>query len=482
MKPLTQPVQQRARTKIVATVGPACATRHQLGELISAGTDVFRINMAHGDRQQHESLLTDIRWASHQQERPIGILIDLAGPKIRLGQLVVEPLACAEGATFRFVRGDQSSRADELTTNYDLLLDELSEGDRILLADGTVGMKVTAKNDNEVHCEVVIAGELRSRQGVNLPGVKLSVPAMTQRDRDNAEWAAASAVDFVSLSFVRSATEVRELSGMLRARGSRALVIAKIEKPEALENLDEIVAAAGGIMVARGDLGVEIDVAETPVAQKRIIDACTRHRKPVIVATQMLDSMQHSRRPTRAEVSDVANAILDGSDACMLSGETAIGDYPRESVEMMNRIMLSTEGLTNEATRRVPASTMDSAVHPITAAVVHGAGQIADKLQAKLVVIATRSGRTALVKAKQRDFIPTLGVSDSEETLRQMTLLWGIEPIRGAPEDIGPGLLKFIDEWGRRNRILNVGDRVVLVAGTGYRTGAHNRVEVHEVT
>jgi pyruvate kinase len=313
---------------------------------------------------------------------------------------------------------------------------------------------------------------------VNLPGVRLSVPSLSEKDRDNAEWAARAGVDFVSLSFVRTAVEVRELSSILRKCGSPALVIAKIEKPEALDNLDEIVAAAGGVMVARGDLGVEIDVAQTPIAQKRIIETCTRHNKPVIVATQMLDSMQHSRRPTRAEASDVANAILDGADACMLSGETAIGDYPREAVEMMNRIMLATEGLISARPAPLPSPNMS--VHPITGAIVFGAARIAERLKAKLVVVATRSGRTALAKAKLRAFTTTLGFSNRESTLRQMTLFWGIEPVRGAPEVAGPELRQFAESWGRTHGLLSPGDRIVIVAGTGY-SGAHNQLEVHEV-
>jgi pyruvate kinase len=268
---------------------------------------------------------------------------------------------------------------------------------------------------------------------------------------------------------------------MLRELGSQAMTIAKIEKPEALENLEDIVSASGGIMVARGDLGVEIDVAETPVAQKRIIDTCTKMRRPVIVATQMLDSMQHSRRPTRAEASDVANAILDGADACMLSGETAIGKYPQESVETMNRILLATERLLLERPiRHIEPDAKASGVHPITESMVYGAGRIAQRLSAKAVVISTRSGRTALAKSKQRDFISTLGVSANEETLRKMALFWGIEPIRGALSN-ETELSDFIDEWGKHHGMLVRGDLVVLMASGDFRSDAHNHVLVHEV-
>ena len=475
----SQPIAKRARTKIVATVGPACDSEEKLGELIAAGVDVFRMNTAHGDQTSHEAMLAKIRAAASKQERPIGILVDLAGPKIRLGQLVNDPLECPAGAEFHFVPGTESKKPDELTSNYEKLLDELSEGDRILLADGTVGMRVTKKAPQRVTCEVFAPGILRSRQGVNLPGVKLSVPSITEKDHEYAVWAAKNNADFVSLSFVRSAEEIRQLKVILRELGSQAMTIAKVEKPEALECLDEIVVASDGIMVARGDLGVEIDIERTPVEQKRIIAACTKYRRPVIVATQMLDSMQSSRRPTRAEASDVANAILDGADACMLSGETAIGDFPTESVDMMNRIMLATEEHLGS-----PSEELDQehrGVHQVTEAVVLAAGQIAERLNAKAVAIQTHSGRTALAKAKQRDLISSIAVSGKEQTLRQMALFWGIEPVAGAPSD-SSSLRQFIDDWGKQQGLLKSGDLVVLMASGEFKTDAHNHVVVHEVS
>lgn len=476
------PVLGRARTKIVATVGPACFSLQQLSKLISTGVDVFRINMAHGDTTQHDEVLANIRAASKELDRPVGVLVDLAGPKIRLGQLVEDPVSCELDAEFTFVRGADSSNANELTTNYPLLVDELNVDDRVLLADGSVGMRVIQKLPDRVDCVVYAPGILRSRQGVNLPGVKLSVPSITKKDRQSAVWAAKNHVDFVSLSFVRSAAEIRELKEMLRELGNQAMTIAKIEKPEALDCLEEIVLASDGVMVARGDLGVEIEIERTPVEQKRIIDTCARLRRPVIVATQMLDSMQASRRPTRAEASDVANAILDGTDACMLSGETAIGKYPVESVSVMNRIMQEAEGLLVQrslAHSRHEGSS--AAAHPVTEAVVYGAGQIAERLKAKVVAVRTHSGRTALAKSKQRDVIPTIGVSDQDETLRRMTLFWGIEPVVGAPTDEN-GLRQFIDEWGKAHNALQVDDLVVLLASGDFARGAHNRIVVHKVT
>ncbi len=477
----TEPYIQRARTKIVATVGPACNDSEMLAKLVKQGTDVFRLNMAHGEREEHQQTVENIRQISQECGRPIAILVDLAGPKIRLGELPQDLIECHRGEEFRFRADGESTAPQELTSNYPALVEELSEGDQVMLADGQVSMRVTRKDEGFAYCEVVQAGAIRSRQGINLPGVKLSVNAITTADRDNAIWAAENKVDFISLSFVRSAKEIGELRECIQDHGSAAMVIAKIEKPEALDALEEIVEVADAVMVARGDLGVEIDVAQTPIVQKRIIKVCQQYSKPVIVATQMLDSMHRSIQPTRAEVTDVANAILDGADACMLSGETAIGQYPCEAVAMMNRIMMETERELSETDTQAPGSARIAAVHPVTRAVVFGAAQIAKELAAKLVVIATHSGKTARIKAKQRDFIPTVGISDSEQTLCQLALYWGIIPIRGITMGDKDGIREAIEAWGVTDGCLSPGDRVVFVVGTGLATLAHNVVSVHEV-
>ena len=470
----------RARTKIVATVGPACGTVEMLVRLIQAGVSVFRINTAHGTPQERQQKFDFVRQASQQAGWPVGILVDLAGPKIRLGPLLTDPTQCELGAEFRFVRGEASRVPGELTATYPHLVDELSPGDAVMLADGTVSMTVLEKTANAVRCRVTGGGIIRSRQGINLPGAKLSVKSLTEADVANAAWAAENEADIVSLSFVRKASDVLVLKELLRSKGSKAMVIAKIEKPEAVRQLVEIVAAADGIMVARGDLGVEMDVAEIAVVQKRIVGECQRQGKPVIVATQMLDSMHHNRRPTRAEATDVANAILDGTDACMLSGETAIGDFPVETVETMNRIMLATEPLLDEQPLP-PVEVLGSDIHPITAAAVRAGAIIAEQIGARLVVAATRSGSTCRIRSKQRDFVPTVGVSDSPAVLRQLTLLWGVTPLAGAPVHDGPNLRAFIDRWGREQGLLAVGDRVVFVTGTNFYPMAQNILVIHEV-
>jgi pyruvate kinase len=474
--------QTKARTKIVATVGPACEGPERLAELVLAGVDVFRLNTAHGDVGEHTSRVAAIREVSQRLNRPIGILVDLGGPKIRLGDLPGDMLDCTLGAEFRFVRGHHCQAANELATTYSPLVDELQPGNRVMLADGTVVMQVVAREPNAAVCTVVQPGIVRSRQGVNLPGVKLSTPALTDVDRSYAAWAADVEADFLGLSFVRDANDVLELKNLLKAAGGHCQVIAKIEKPEALEQLTAIVQAADGLMIARGDLGVEIDVARVPVVQKQIIALANAYQKPVITATQMLDSMHHSPRPTRAEASDVANAIFDGTDACMLSGETAIGDYPRQAVEMMNRIALVTEEASVHVEHGIARPTMHAAgLHQISAAVVSGASVMSQQLGAKLIVAVSQTGATALALSKQRNFVPTIGVSMEDATLRRMCLYWGVNPIPGEQVKSRSELIVQIVAWGKAEGLLASKDRIILVTGTHAAGAGHNQVLVHEV-
>ena len=470
-----------SQTKIVATIGPASDGVESLVELILAGVDVFRINTAHGDRSEHNTRLAAVREASEKVGRPIGVLVDLAGPKMRLGELPGGQMRCAMGDQLRFIRGTEMNKPDEVTTTYEPLVDELSAGDRIMLADGTVSLVVEHKGENEAVCRVIQPGTVRSRQGVNLPGVKLSVPALAEVDRDNATWAARNGVDFLGLSFVRSPDDIRDLKSLIADESGVTQVIAKIEKPEALERLEEIVEVTDGIMVARGDLGVEIDIAQMAVAQKRIIGVCNKARKPVIIATQMLDSMTHSRIPTRAEATDVANAILDGADACMLSGETAIGQHPVEAVKMMHRIALATEPIYRD---RPPLPMPDlhrSVVDDITEVTVYSASQIAAQLDAKMVICASTEGETARTLSKNRTFVPTVGVSNSEATLRRMCLYWGVIPLPNAPTDDAKALLDYVLAHGRDISFLQHGDRVVLITGTRLIDRGQNAILVHEV-
>ena len=323
------------KTKIVATVGPASASYEKLTELVLAGVDVFRLNFAHGTYEWFDQVVGWIRQVSAKLDQPIAILADLAGPKIRLGELPPEGIRCRQGARMEFVHHPEPGRLDQFTCTYESLIDDLRPGDRVLLADGSVSLRVIEQDSQAgvVVCEVVQPGLVRSRQGVNLPGAVLSTPSVTEKDQQDLTWALDHEIDYIGLSFVRSAEDIRNLKKRISMHPTKTppWIVAKIEKPEAIANLEQIVIETDAVMVARGDLGVEADIFRVPALQKQIIRLCNEHRTPVITATQMLDSMQKNEIPTRAEASDVFNAVLDGTDAVMLSGETAAGDYPMGS-------------------------------------------------------------------------------------------------------------------------------------------------------
>ena len=502
-----------SQTKIIATLGPASRELPVLSDLLLAGVDVFRINAAHGDLNQFSETMTRIRQACRKTGMPAGVLMDLGGPKIRLGTLVGDVLTVKLGERVRFVPGTVSPTEKELTCTYAPLVAELNVGDRIMLADGTVELCVREKSpaDAWAECEVMEGGTVRSRQGVNLPGVKLSIPAMLEVDRENAAWAAKNGIDFLGLSFVRRAEEIEDLRNLIRENGGSTRIVAKIEKPEAVENLEEIVAAADAVMVARGDLGVETDIALVPMLQKQIIRTCHRHRKPVIVATQMLESMTHNNFPTRAEVTDVANAILDGADACMLSGETAVGDFPVATVNMMHRVALGTEeraetrqaltaGNVAQRSDRIEAEndspslsghsrcasfpaavTRTHSADIITEASAAAAVRIASDVGAKCIIVVSDSGTTACALSQNRPGVPILGLTHREETLRRMCLSWGVVPIKIPAEVREPDeILEFIVSLLEKHGRLREGDRLVLLTGTKI-TEQHNAILVHEV-
>lgn len=474
-------VSSFARTKTVATVGPASRSPEVLAELIKAGVDIFRLNMAHGKKADHEMAIANIRQVADELEVPVGILVDLAGPKIRLGKLLNEPLHLLNDEVVRFVRGTESKAPDELTCLYEPLIDEVKVGDAIVLADGIARLEVTEKTRDELTCVVVDGGSIRSRQGVNLPATTLSIPALGEVDIKKAIWAAEQNVDFVSLSFVSTADDINQLKSLLATYKSHALAIAKIEKAEALQNLDAIVKASNGIMVARGDLGVEIAIEKTPGAQKRIIECCLQHRKPVIVATQMLESMHTSKTPTRAEVTDVANAILDGADACMLSGETAIGQYPVQAVKMMNRIALETENSFRDGVSKVTAH--ESFKNwDVFDAVSYGGAQIAKRVDAKMVVIVNTSTKAALMKSKQRDFIPVLSVTDDPKCYREMCLYWGIIPTLSDVPIKELKIRTYVDQWTKQYTDFESGSPFVIVTDIEVLNGIHDSVLLARTT
>lgn len=480
----TQVERPLVKTKIIATVGPACASYIQLKSLALAGVDLFRLNFAHGDHAWFEKVVADIREVSREIDRPIGLLADLAGPKIRLGELPEDGLCLIEGGTVQFVRRRTSDNPHQLTSSYEPLVDDLNVGDVVLLADGMVTLRVTEKEANHVTCVVVQPGCIRTRQGINLPGVALSTSSLSAKDRDDLQFALAQGIDYIGLSFVRRAEDVRELKEIIAESGvpHPPHVVAKIEKMEAISDLDRILEETDAVMVARGDLGVEVDIARTPILQKRIIRLCNRHRVPVITATQMLESMQTSELPTRAESSDVCNAVLDGSDAVMLSAETAIGNHPSRAVAMMSRIVREAERLVTPYDRN---SSNDRERHQAlltTEAVTIGAGAAAKHLNADQIVVATHSGRTALSVSRQRGQVPVIALTDREDAARRMTLYWGVTPlitdsVQKSPRD----MLHFVVNWGKTANVLHSGNRIVLVGMSNWSSEGHDFLLVHAI-
>jgi pyruvate kinase len=492
----------KVKTKIVATLGPASRDPVTIRRLAEAGVDVFRLNFSHGTHEEHSETYHAIRAVSRELGRQIAVLQDLCGPKIRLGTIPGDVVSCDLDAEF-VLTANPTDPTDprELTCTYKELTDDLEIGQTVLFADGTVGMIVREKRPGWARMSVTLPGRIRSNQGINVPGAALSVSALTEKDLADLEWTAKHEVSYVGLSFVRHAADVTRLRSELESRGSRARIIAKIEKPQAVANLESIVAETDGVMVARGDLGVEIDVAKVPAVQKRIIEICHKARVPVITATQMLNSMESSSRPTRAEASDVFNAVLDGTDAVMLSGETAIGKYPVEAVSIMSQIALEAENLifdrfgdgfsdwllTSATCRHCPCGPTTSPVSrasqvlPITEAVVESASQVAAKLRAALMIVATHSGRTALAVAKQRGATPTLALTDDAEVAQAMSLYWGVTPLHVPALFSTSHVLTFADEWCRERDLLKSGDRLVIVRGVIPENPSHNAILVHEV-
>jgi pyruvate kinase len=458
------------RTKIVATIGPATCSPAALRQLLEAGVNVFRLNFSHGTHEEHAAVLADIRSLTRTLGRHVGVLQDLCGPKVRLGVIPGDLADCALGEEFSLVSDRSSDSPRELTCSYRELPNDLKPGETVLFADGTVAMTVTEVCPGRARLRVTLPGRLRSRQGLNLPGSDLSVPSLTDKDLQDLDWTARHAddVQFVGLSFVRSAEDVARLRRELAARQCPAKVVVKIEKPEAVRQLEGIVAATDAVMVARGDLGVEVDVQRVPAIQKRVIALCNQLHRPVITATQMLNSMEHSSRPTRAEASDVFNAVLDGTDAVMLSGESAVGKYPQEAVLTMRQICTEGEAyLKANAPGPVPAvpASLAGLVEPITEAAVDAAFLAAKRLDAPLIVVVTNSGRTALALSNRRPTATALALTRSEQVARLLALCWGVTATV-VPENSSPQQeLAFAIDWARTQRLVQPGQHVVLLRG-----------------
>ncbi len=466
------------RAKIVATLGPACSSYEEIRELILAGLDVARLNLSHGSHDDHATAYANVRRASDEVGRGVGVLIDLQGPKIRLGTFAEGSVLLRDGASFIITTRDVPGDEARASTTYAGLPGDVAPGDLVLIDDGRVSLEVTAVDRDEVTTVVREGGRVSDHKGINLPGVGVSVPAMSDKDIEDLRWGLRLGADMVALSFVRSAADVEDVHRIMDEVGYRIPVLAKVEKPQAIEDLDQIVAAFDGVMVARGDLGVELPLEAVPLVQKRAISLCRAAAKPVIVATQMLDSMITATRPTRAEASDVANAVLDGADALMLSGETSVGSHPAHVVATMARIIQHVEGEALDRLAAFPGDPPGSTAKALTRAAV----DVAASVGATNLIAFTETGLSARLIARWRSATPLLAFTPDPRVRSQLALTWGVETFLVPPARHTDDMVEQVDrallEIGRAT----VGERVVIVAGVPPgRPGTTNGMRVHRI-
>jgi len=465
-------------SKIVCTIGPATRSPRMIRKLIQAGMDVARLNFSHGTHEEHAQSITMLRDAAMELKKPIAILADLQGPKIRTGALAGGgTVLLRAGQKFVITTAKVLGDSTRVNTTFQPMPREVKRGDRILLSDGLIELRVESTSHTDVICQVANGGLLGEHKGINLPGVKLRVPALTEKDRADLRFALSKGADYIAVSFVRRPEDVALAKSMARRGGNSAPIIAKLEKPEAIENLDEILPVSDGVMVARGDLGVEMSPECVPVVQKNIIARAREHRRPVITATQMLESMTENPRPTRAEASDVANAIFDGTDAVMLSAETATGKYPVEAVGMMARIIEEAEASIHEFPR--PAATERLKVaETIAESVCHASKE----LHMKLIAVFTHSGFTARLISRYRPLVPIVAFSPEAATRRRMALLWGVTPRTIVDVKKIDALPALAEKRLLEERLVRKGDVIALVAGTpmGVR-GTTNIMKFHVI-
>ena len=465
------------RAKIVATFGPAVSDYDKAKAIIEAGVDVARMNLSHGDHSVHEKVYATIRKAAAEVGKPVGILVDLQGPKIRLGRFKNDKETIITGGTFTITVDDIEGTESICSTTYKGLVGDVKVGDPILIDDGRLSLRVKSIEGNNVVCDVEIGGPISNNKGINLPGVAVNVPALSEKDEDDLRWALKLGADMVALSFVRNAKDIVRVHEIMEEEDVFVPVIAKIEKPQAVAALEEIVDAFDGVMVARGDLGVELPLEQVPLVQKTAVELARRWAKPVIVATQMLESMISAPRPTRAEASDVANAVLDGADALMLSGETSVGEYPLETVQTMARIIESTE---ENGLDRIPE--LGTKPHTHSGAVVKAAMDIAELLGSKFVCVFTESGDTLRRVSRLRSRIPVLAFSPNEEVRRKLSLIWGATTYLVDKVTHTDQMVKQVDELMLESGKCRVGDEVIIVAGSPPGIpGSTNALRVHRV-
>ena len=463
--------------KIVCTIGPATASLENMRKLVDAGMDVARINRSHGSAEEHEQVYQNVRRAAEDAGRNVAVLVDLQGPKIRLEKFADGPHDLAVGDVFTITTRDVVGTKDICGTTFKGLPGDCHVGDSLLIDDGKVRLEVTSVTDTDVVTRVVVPGPVSNNKGINLPGVAVSVPALSEKDEDDLRWGLRLGADFIALSFVRSAADYDDVARIMAEEGITLPVIAKVEKPQAVENLEEIVDAFDGVMVARGDLGVELPLEDVPLVQKQAIELCRSQAKPVIVATQVLESMTHSPVPTRAETSDCANAILDGADAVMLSGETSVGDYPIITVETMARIIKNTE---QKGRHRIAPYT--SIPKTRGGAVTHAAKEIAEVLDVKYIVTFTQSGDSAQRMSRLRPETPMIALTPNPKTQKRLALSWGVRTEIVQKAENTDEMVGIVDTMLKRSGRAVDGDYVVVVSGAPVGIpGTTNSVLVHKV-
>ncbi len=469
------------RTKIVCTIGPQTSSPQRLRELVDAGMNVARLNFSHGTHDEHRNVIRTLRSLRDSYGSPIGIVADLSGPKIRLGEIPHGPVSVKQGDRVIFTSEQVDGTATRMGVSYPFLSEDVQVGDPILLADGEVVARVVEIRGREVVCEISDGGELSSHKGVNFPRTSLRIESLTDKDRKDLAMALEEQVDFVAMSFVRTADDMRALRSLVEQSGHPAKLIAKIEKREALDNIDRIVDESDGIMVARGDLGVETELARVPLVQKDLIARAREKARPVITATQMLESMIYHPMPTRAEVGDVANAILDGTDAVMLSGETAIGRYPVETVKMMAKVVTTAESVGED--RACFRRNADRGRFTVSESIAQSSAQMSRDLNAAAVVVCTDSGATARMVSRFRPPGPIIAGTPRPLVTRQLTLSWGVIPVTLEPLDSTDHLISETSAAARRTGVVNSGDQIVITAGVPFgKSGGTNLLLVQTLS
>lgn len=465
------------RAKIVATLGPAVSSYENIKAIIDAGVDVARMNLSHGSHDVHEEIYKTVRKAAADAGKSVGIFVDLQGPKIRLARFKSGPVFLEKGATFKITTEDVEGDVSICGTTFKGLPDDVKPGDVLLIDDGKVRLRATEVSSTTVTAVVEVAGEVSNNKGINLPGVAVNVPALSEKDEVDLRWALKIGVDMIALSFVRNAWDIVRVHEIMKEEGRVLPVIAKVEKPQAVENLEEIIDAFDGIMVARGDLGVELPLEQVPLVQKRAVELARRWAKPVIVATQMLESMIYSSIPTRAETSDVANAVLDGADALMLSGETSVGEFPVETVATMAKIIKSTE---ENGLDRIPA--LGTKPHTHAGAVSLAAMEIAELLGSKFVCVFTESGDSLKRISRLRSSVPVLTFTPNQDVANRLALVWGAQTFLVPKVDHTDAMFNQVDSTVLAEGLCKAGDEVVVVAGTPPGvSGSTNTLRVHKV-